>query len=54
MDSVGLGNSENNQRANFYSLTRSGKKQLRAELESWARLSTAVGLVFAQASEVSA
>jgi len=47
------GNSENNRRAKFYSLTRSGKKQLDAELETWDRLSTAVGLVLGRAPEVS-
>jgi transcriptional regulator len=31
------GTSENNRRARFYSITRSGKKQLAAEAESWAR-----------------
>ncbi|HTH24189.1 MAG TPA: PadR family transcriptional regulator, partial [Vicinamibacterales bacterium] len=29
---------ENNRRAKFYSLTRSGKRQLVKETESWARL----------------
>ena len=48
------GNSENNRRARFYSLTRKGKKQLEAELESWERLSAAVGLVLAQVAEASA
>jgi PadR family transcriptional regulator PadR len=48
------GSSENNRRAKFYSLARRGKKQLEVELESWQRLSTAVGLVLAQAPEVSA
>jgi PadR family transcriptional regulator PadR len=48
------GSSENNRRAKFYSLTRKGKKQLDIELESWRRLSTAVGLVLAQASEAPA
>ncbi|HMI53770.1 MAG TPA: PadR family transcriptional regulator [Candidatus Saccharimonadales bacterium] len=33
------GASENNRRARFYSLTRSGKKQLAAETESWERMS---------------
>ena len=47
------GSSENNRRAKFYSMTRRGKKQLDVELESWQRLSTAVGLVLAQVSEVS-
>jgi PadR family transcriptional regulator, regulatory protein PadR len=31
------GTSENNRRARFYAITRSGKKQLAAEAESWAR-----------------
>ena len=31
------GTSENNRRARFYSITRSGKKQLAVEAESWAR-----------------
>src|SRR3954471_2141219 len=31
------GNSENNRRARFYSITKSGKKQLLAEQEQWAR-----------------
>jgi transcriptional regulator len=39
------GNSENNRRAKFYSLTATGKKQLETELETWERLSAAVGLV---------
>ena len=33
------GASENNRRARFYSLTRSGRKQLAAETESWERMS---------------
>ncbi len=37
--------SENNRRAKFYSLTAPGRKQLKAELESWRRLSSAIGLV---------
>ncbi|MGA9668905.1 MAG: PadR family transcriptional regulator [Terracidiphilus sp.] len=39
------GNSENNRRAKFYRLTATGKKQLKTELESWERLSSAIGLV---------
>ena len=31
------GTSENNRRARFYSITRSGRKQLAAEAEHWAR-----------------
>lgn len=37
--------SENNRRAKFYSLTASGRKQLKSELENWQRLSNAIGLV---------
>jgi transcriptional regulator len=39
------GESENNRRARYYSLTRSGKKRLQEEEENWERLSTAVSLV---------
>lgn len=35
--------------AKFYSLTREGKKQLETELNSWARLSSAVALVIQRA-----
>jgi transcriptional regulator len=38
---------ENNRRAKFYSLTRSGKKQLARERESWARLAGAISGVIA-------
>ena len=31
------GTSENNRRARFYAITRSGRKQLAVEAESWAR-----------------
>jgi PadR family transcriptional regulator, regulatory protein PadR len=36
---------ENNRRAKFYSLTRSGKKQLARESDSWARLAGAISMV---------
>lgn len=39
------GESENNRRARYYSVTPSGRKHLGTEEESWERLSTAVGLV---------
>jgi PadR family transcriptional regulator PadR len=42
------GESENNRRAKYYSLTRTGKKQLQAEVESWDRLAAAVRLVLDQ------
>jgi len=35
--------------AKFYSLTREGKQQLERELDSWNRLSSAVGLVLKKA-----
>ncbi len=37
------GVSENNRRAKFYSLTRSGQTKLRKATEEWARFSTAMG-----------
>ena len=37
--------SENNRRAKYYALTAAGRKQLRAETESWSQLTTAVDLV---------
>ncbi len=39
------GTSENNRRAKFYQLTRSGRKQLEAETEIWRKLIVAVGQV---------
>lgn len=39
------GVSENNRKAKFYSLTASGRKQLVAETENWAKLSAAINLV---------
>ena len=35
--------------AKFYSLTRSGRKQLERELANWARLSTAINIVVQEA-----
>jgi PadR family transcriptional regulator PadR len=37
--------SDNNRRAKFYSLTRTGKKQLQAELSNWERISGAIALI---------
>jgi PadR family transcriptional regulator, regulatory protein PadR len=42
---AGWGASENNRKAKYYSLTRTGQKQLEGELENWGRLSTAIALV---------
>jgi transcriptional regulator len=39
------GASENNRRARYYSITVAGRKQLREEEESWARLTSAVARV---------
>jgi PadR family transcriptional regulator, regulatory protein PadR len=36
---------ENNRRAKYYELTRSGRKQLEAQTDSWRRLTAAVGQV---------
>ncbi|MHB8654175.1 MAG: PadR family transcriptional regulator [Terriglobia bacterium] len=37
------GVSENNRRARFYSISRSGRKQLTRETESWERMSAMIG-----------
>jgi len=39
------GESENNRRAKYYSLTRAGEKYLRQEQANWDRLSGAINLV---------
>ena len=39
------GESENNRRAKYYSLTKSGKKFLQSERANWERLAAAIGLV---------
>jgi PadR family transcriptional regulator, regulatory protein PadR len=41
--------SENNRRAKYYTLTRSGRKAMDQEAAQWARLSTAIGLVVGKA-----
>jgi PadR family transcriptional regulator len=48
------GNSDNNRKAKFYSLTSTGKKQLKTELASWDRLSAAVALVLGRIPGASA
>jgi PadR family transcriptional regulator, regulatory protein PadR len=37
------GESENNRRAKFYSLTKAGRRQLETETEDWQRISVAIG-----------
>lgn len=39
------GTSENNRKAKYYSITRSGRKQLEEEADSWARMSTMINRV---------
>jgi PadR family transcriptional regulator PadR len=39
------GESENNRRAKYYSLTKAGKKYMQKEEANWERLSAAIGLV---------
>jgi PadR family transcriptional regulator PadR len=39
------GVSENNRKAKFYSLTKTGQKHLASELEDWDRLTSAIALV---------
>jgi transcriptional regulator len=47
------GNSDNNRRAKFYQLTATGRKQLKTELDTWARLSAAIALVLNGQTEAS-
>ena len=37
------GTSENNRRAKFYTITRTGRRQLAAEADNWARVSGVIG-----------
>ena len=39
------GASDNNRKAKYYDLTKTGRKQLEAEADDWARLTAAVALV---------
>ena len=41
------GASENNRKARFYRLTRDGRKQLRAETQSWEQTAAIIGRFFA-------
>jgi transcriptional regulator len=42
------GASENNRKAKFYSLTKTGQKRLATEMEEWDRLTNAIALVLKQ------
>jgi PadR family transcriptional regulator, regulatory protein PadR len=39
------GTSDNNRKAKFYSITRTGRKQLHAEAQNWERISAVIGRV---------
>jgi transcriptional regulator len=41
--SAAWGASENNRKAKFYSITKSGRRQLAAEVENWERISGVIG-----------
>jgi len=43
--SAGWGTSENNRKAKFYTITRSGRKQLNAEAKNWERVAGVIGRV---------
>lgn len=43
--SADWGTSDNNRKARFYTLTKSGKKQLVAETRQWRRLASAIGRI---------
>jgi PadR family transcriptional regulator len=45
------GQSENNRRAKFYSITRSGQKQLQAGIAQWDRITAVMGRLLAPALE---
>jgi PadR family transcriptional regulator PadR len=41
------GDSDNNRKAKYYSLTRAGRKQLASEAESWERMAGVIGRLLA-------
>jgi transcriptional regulator len=43
------GNSENNRKAKFYSITRAGRKQLASETENWQRIAGVIARLLAMA-----
>jgi PadR family transcriptional regulator, regulatory protein PadR len=45
------GTSENNRRARFYSITKSGRKQLQTEARNWERISGVIGRVLGEAAK---
>ena len=45
------GTSDNNRKARFYSITKAGRAQLKAETENWERISGVIGRVLQPAEE---
>jgi DNA-binding PadR family transcriptional regulator len=45
------GSSDNNRRAKFYSITKSGRKQLAREAEDWQRIAAVIGRLLRLADE---
>jgi len=48
------GQSENNRRAKFYELTKSGRRQLQVERDAWVKLTAAMAQVLGTAQEIPA
>ena len=48
------GVSENNRRAKFYELTKSGRRQLQVERDAWVKLTAAMAQVLGTAQEIPA
>ena len=49
--SASWGTSEHNRRAKFYSITKSGQKQLRSEADNWDRMASIMGRLLAAGRE---
>jgi transcriptional regulator len=49
--SAAWGTSDNNRKAKYYAITRSGRKQLARDTADWHRISDAMGRVLAQSPE---
>lgn len=49
--SAAWGVSDNNRKAKFYSITKAGKRQVRAERSNWQRLAAVIGRVLAASAE---
>ncbi|MBV9506746.1 MAG: helix-turn-helix transcriptional regulator, partial [Acidobacteriia bacterium] len=49
--SAAWGVSDNNRKAKYYSITKAGKRQMKAERTNWERLSAVIGRVLAAGLE---